>query len=256
MSSGKYFDERFSTTVKPKRKIIPFFHTTEAIYLRDILETGSLSATGCSIFKEKLLYLSYGKPAYRSNNSGINSNLKFFLPVSFIINPLCITNIKRIFPFDSGGFSLYGDFMHPKMTLSNFDVNPNIDSLQKIVDFFFGNDREYFYGNARRNIKYDIANSEVESYHNLILNNAKQRQDDRKSSIEVQLGDSVKISDKTVLAIIMPEEYAASDLIQQLLGYLNVDAFEYKTRHGLAGGDYYFHMLEIARQYLNGIRAF
>lgn len=249
MLTSKYFDDRI-ISVSEALPLLPFFHCCDAYYIESILESGILDTYECNVFnKEKLLYLSYGKPAYKSKND-VNNDLNFLLPVCFVINSRNVDNIKRIFPFDTGGFEKYKEYMHDKMTLNDFIMNPNSTALSKIINFFYAGNTDYYDGNARKTVDFDPIHFPVEAYHKLITGHERRIANDRKASIEIQLDKPLKLIENSVIAIIVPEIIASSDYVQRKVNQLKADLVTFRTKAGIAPGDYYFHLLEITKEYL------
>lgn len=116
-----YFDEKLNVHNITK-EMLPFFHSCDAFFFRSIIIGKKLTPTKCTVFEnEDLLYLFYGRPAYKASNL-LSSRLSSMLPVSFILKSDCVDDIKRIAPFDTGAFhkGLYKDYIHPSMHMQNF----------------------------------------------------------------------------------------------------------------------------------------
>jgi len=95
--------------------ILPLLHTTDVYRFTNVLEDGQLEPRACPVFKgEPLLYFFYGRPSYRANPKEEATGLDHYLPVCLLFRAQNVTPIKRIFPFDSGGFDaqLYSDADH------------------------------------------------------------------------------------------------------------------------------------------------
>src|SRR5687768_5724141 len=101
----QYLDQRFSSTVL-NCPLLPFFHCCEAVFLQSILDSEQLEPRYCNEYGEHLLYLFYGRPAYKSGEIN-NSRLTFMMPLCFIIKHDAVNLIKRIVAFDSGAFPMY-----------------------------------------------------------------------------------------------------------------------------------------------------
>jgi hypothetical protein len=72
--------------------VLPLVHTTRAYSFDQMLGGDTLEPVDCPIFKEKLIYLFYGQPAYRAKD-GRNARLQFEWPIIFIFDPSKITAI-------------------------------------------------------------------------------------------------------------------------------------------------------------------
>ena len=77
--------------------------TSYSMGLRSILREGELQTEPCAVFDdEPLLYLFYGRPAYRVNSQVLSSAIDAYAPVCFIVRPGSVKAPRRIFPFDRG----------------------------------------------------------------------------------------------------------------------------------------------------------
>jgi hypothetical protein len=248
MPDPTYFEERF-TSVSNSQPGLPFFHTFDAFYLQGILNSRTLMPTACEVFdREKLLYLFYGKPAYKSSKKE-NTKLLSWMPVCFILNHDSIKNIRRICPFDSGGFSDYCNCMHKKMTLEDFFMTPDLTSIPKTVDYFYPDNQSYFECSPKLSLDYDPIQFQVESYHTLIKDDTGTIRDDRKASIEIQLDYDFELTKDSVLAVILPDHLAASTYVQSIIkGEWGAEIITFPN-YGVASSNYYIHLLEKTKEY-------
>jgi len=60
MSLSEYIKEHELAT-----PVLPVFHATSSIKFEDILKENRIRPSNCENFGEKILYLFYGRPAYR-----------------------------------------------------------------------------------------------------------------------------------------------------------------------------------------------
>jgi hypothetical protein len=250
-SKAHFFDEKFNFSVKAQG-FLPFFHSCDAFYLTSILEEGKLAPAQCTIFKnEKLLYLFYGRPAYKSSIKKA-AGLHSLLPVSFILNADAINDIKRIAPFDTGAFT-YGFFkkyMHPGMKLDSFFLTPDKTSISKTVSYFFDTNEQYYASRPRNQVEFDALHFEIESYYALLKGVGQGKVDDRKASIEVQLQSGILLNSNTVEAIILPENFLSSEIIQQkVINELKAEVITYES-FGVPSNHYYTEVLALTKSYL------
>lgn len=246
----KCLDERMNVATVMEQ-LLPFFHSCDAFFLRPILEEKRLSPTDCHVFNEKILYLFYGRPAYKCIGRP-SCGLDSFLPISFILKSEPIQNIIRIAPFDTGAYKkdLYKEFLHPKMEMSSFFLSPTKESISKTVAYFFETNHQYFAGKPKHEVTFDPLDFEIQSYHELIKGVFASKADDRKATIEVQLTDAIHLSEDTIEAIILPENFLSSDLLQEVLvENCKVEVLTYES-FGLASDQYYSETLRLTKQYL------
>jgi hypothetical protein len=247
----KYLDERFDTSSKQLNSL-PFFHSCEAIHLQGILDNNAIQPQHCDVYNENLLYLFYGKPAYKPSELA-NSNLKFLMPVCFIIKYDAIKAIKRAVAFDSGAYHLYTDHLHPSMKPEEFHLTPIKDTVKKVVHYFFNNNERYFEGRARKDLDYDPLHFQIESYHSIITSDHKTGVDDRKAAIEVQLDYEIPLNSNIIEAIILPKSLALSPIIQgKCLDTLQGIQLLSIPNYGVAAKNYYVYVLEMTKDFLIG----
>jgi hypothetical protein len=248
--ADQYLDERFKITMAAHTPL-PFFHCCDARFLQSILDTRELRPRFCKVYEEDLLYLFYGKPAYKSGETS-NSRLTFMMPICFIVNHDAVTSVKRVLPFDSGAFPMYREHLHGSMTKEEFELTPLKDSLYKMVDYFYEDSNAYFNGKAKQELDYDPIHSQIEGYHSIITADHKTAIDDRKASLEVQLHSSISICNSNIEAIILPKCLAESPSVKPILfSELNIPIIPI-TNYGVVSKDYYVHVMEKAKQFLIG----
>ena len=115
---------RFSTQVPLSNQaftLLPVFHTCDGFDARTFVEQDQINVEeDCEIFKEKIAYLFYGRPAFKyKTEDDASANLALY-PVAFVLNLDKIGKLKRIFPFDTGAmhYKRYKSFIHKKMLFS------------------------------------------------------------------------------------------------------------------------------------------
>jgi len=249
MSHNKFFDQRFDTSCLTGYAPLPFFHSCDSVYLQAIIQDRQLRPQYCNIYKEELLYLFSGKPAYKSNQSK-SSWLTSYMPMCFIISFEAIQTLRRVVAFDSGAFSKYSDWMHPSMTLDQFYLTPNKAAILKTVEHFYESNYAYFIGKARHEIFHDPIHFQLESYHAMIRNVGKSDVDDRKSCIEVQLNHAIKLNSTNIEAVILPGNLINSPLVKKtLIDELGLTLIPI-TNYGAPSPHYYGKILEIARSFM------
>ena len=122
---------------------LPLVHTSRAFHIRSFLNTNKIVTTRCDVFNEKLNYFFMGRPAYKYTLEAAAEFWEF--PVCFIVRYESVKGVRRIFPFDSGGFA--NKFMPAylqMMELGAFEVGAYQNAPAKLVGAFFGNKRNYF----------------------------------------------------------------------------------------------------------------
>ncbi len=208
---SKRFSEYLSKSI-PFNARLPFVHTTRAFRFDDIKLSDALIPTRCEVFQTNLLYLFYGRPAYKVKKQ-INPRLAFDWPVVFIIDPTRISNmIESVYPFDSGAFfhGFFSQYFDTDNRLDDFCLDEGVESIRKILGSFYRNDFEYLTAASRKNVDISLSDFEAAGVHELtrtppistFTNDT--TSDERCSSIEAILTDRVPL-DGNVIAVIFPE---------------------------------------------------
>jgi hypothetical protein len=204
--------KRFVEANPPAEGLLPYVHITRAYSFDEMLEGDALEPQYCDIFKEKLIYLFYGRPAYRAKE-GNNARLEFEWPIVLVFDPYKIEEIKRVFPFDTGAFkaSLYREFFDKNSKLTDFEVEPTSGSLQKIVGAFYLDHSEYYSGFSRKNVDIPHREFEAQGVHELSRLPGVQGQqrkgeirDERSAAIEIQVARPISFLD-ALLAVVLPQ---------------------------------------------------
>jgi hypothetical protein len=214
MTSPRRANGRFNKFVQESDisgSVLPFVHTTKAYDFDDMLHAGCLTPSKCDIFGEDLVYLFYGRPAYRVKQSQ-NQSLEFEWPIVLIFKPDCVSSIKRVFPFDSGAFGkgLYQEYFSSKSQIEDFQVEPNIEGVQKIVSKFYQKNKDYIIGSTSRQFEAQGVYELMRLLGVLMSDGSTRVRDDRSTSIEVQISYNLHFKDN-ILGVIIPEVYLDDD---------------------------------------------
>lgn len=218
---------------------LPFFHSCRGEVFRKIVSSNKILATKCREFNEDLLYLFYGRPAYRDFYSKTSMDLGRF-PVCFILSRAVALSVKRIFPFDSGAFlaNFLNEYMgdmssHEKAmcALADYNLGSNLDDLAKFIGFMYGDDDHYI--NTNPCIKQDELQGfcfELSRILDLAQTRSSKDWDIRALTSEVQLSNSIDIDGIYVKAIIMPTQIISGDSnLQRYLYENNIDVLDYNV---------------------------
>jgi hypothetical protein len=223
--------------------ILPLVHITRAYGFDTILDGDALEPSECDVFKEKLIYLFYGRPAYRAKD-GNNARLEFEWPIVFVFDPEKVPDLRRIFPFDTGAFALrlYSEFFDKKSELMDFSLDPTLESAKKLVSAFYQDNEEYYRGETRKNVDIPLRQFEAQGVHELARLPGVQgaitqyrTRDERSSAIEVQVSRTISLK-HALIALVLPEPYLDDKEIQEALTRWNVnEVHTYATLHNLSG---------------------
>ena len=193
---------------------LPLVHSLSGYRFGKLLAAGQIVAEECDVFKEENLnYFFMGRPAYKVKDASLQAET-WELPCCFIFEYAAIGNIKRVFPFDSGGhyLELYPHYIN-MMPLDEFEVSDVEDAPSRIVGAFFGTPDAYFHLRPKdeaafeREFSLGPKDAEVRAAHKLARHPAPQGFDDRRFTIELQTSETIDLKVVKPLAVIMPAVY-------------------------------------------------
>lgn len=248
---AQHFDSRLNVNQLVDYSL-PLFHSCDGFTFREILESRKLLPSECVVFRdEKLLYLFYGRPAYKDSNP-LSHKLGHLLPMVFVLkNSIGIAG-KRVAPFDTGAFKrgLFGKYMHPKMRIEDFLLSPGVEGIRKTISYFFGSNEKYVKGEPKSEVNCDSMDFEIRAYHSLITGVIPEEADDRKASIEIQLDHEIPLTSDTVQAVICPKEFERSEIFQRVVKEeLKAKVIPYLS-YSLPSPSYYALVLSLVQEYL------
>lgn len=183
----------------PLAEELPLIHTTRCELFSCIVANNELrSLEPCDVFNEHLIYLFYGRPAYKHQLGDEPAAVLDPCPVCFVFKRHTVGNPpKRIFACDTGAIH-FGKFENllSRADRDAMELAPSIDSARQLVSWMFGSNGKYLLGDAISPAPTGIAPGSVAAkYHELLTSPAslKKRPDDRRSAIEIQLDSPVPI---------------------------------------------------------------
>ena len=187
---------------------LPLLHSSRCEHFGSIAESNALSPIMCDKFHEPLVYLFYGRPAYRSRRGNqFDTNIQY-CPICFVFKTNRVPSSPvRVYPFDSGA-AIEGRFDPPIQSANTpkFALHPSIDVIRKFTSIFFESNGDYFIGNARKEHIIPPSQEQAAQYYQLISANGLLPHDDRRSAIEVQYRDSIPLKD-TLWAVVLPTSF-------------------------------------------------
>lgn len=206
LDTGKARFRKLVSASDAVNDVLPLVHVTDAYTLSDIIVEKQIVPTVCPVFApEMLAYFFYGRPAYRANCKEDPLSLNHYFPVCLILKPDAVIKIRRVFPFDSGGFvgDFYASYMHRRMRLADFSLEPDVSSAGRVVKLFYSDNKSYMAGDARKDLVIDEAEFEAKSFHSLVCAESSNSIDSRGGAIEFQTDEGVDFF-TWVAAVILP----------------------------------------------------
>ena len=184
---------------------LPLVHTSRCEWASSLVATPELQPRKCSVFDEDLLYLFYGRPAYRIRDN--NDHDVAYCPICFILKlNRHGLGLRRAVALDSGGVT-EGRF-EPHISPSERDLlelDASSDAARKLVDVLYKDNRSYLYGHCQPLTDLaDINNDLIERYVRMLHDTDVSRADDRRSAVEFQATKRVSLKND-LQAVVLPE---------------------------------------------------
>src|SRR5262249_24687405 len=186
---------------------LPLIHTSRCEFLSNIATTHALEPQPCGVFRESLVYLFYGRPAYRSNKGSKGGESIALCPICFVFKPRTVSQaVYRIFPYDTG--AVVGDRFNPELQASDLTelaLESQIDCARRFVSFMFERNSDYFLGKVETARSF-MPGSVESRFYKLLIRDGPVDYDDRKSAIEVQVNQAIALRDQ-LLFVVLPNEF-------------------------------------------------
>jgi hypothetical protein len=159
------------------------------------LHAGSLRTSPCRVYEEDLLYLFYGRPAYKLPNDGRATGMVEFAPVCLVLDPKLLGATVRVLPFDSGGFQRYAPLAGADLGRTDFELVGGPDVPRRIVAGFFGTNRNYFDQRAVvTSAQISIIHEAARVVARLLTDESLRNDDDRCGTIELQYPSAIPLA--------------------------------------------------------------
>lgn len=234
---------------------LPTIHTSRCEHLAAIIAARAISPRHCKVFNESLVYLFYGRPAYRSKQ-GTTGDGNHLCPICFVFRPRTVAiSPRRVFPCDTGAVfeDRFDPHLHPT-DLMDLELDATIQSAQKLVATLFDTNGKYFVGSVKDGMSF-TSGTIADRFYGLLCHTGPAGFDDRKSAIEVQISQPASLINQ-LLFVVLPREYLEDMAIRNtILHEWNCDPVPYPTFHGASPTEYYSVVRnEIARRFNDSTR--
>ena len=231
---------------------LPLVHTSLAENLPDFIKSHKIKTSYCTTFEESLVYLFYGRPAYRSKRGHLPGESVQLCPICFVFKPYTVSKrVYRLFPCDSGALS--SNIFNPPLEaedLRDLELEPRIESARRLVPLLFQNNHNYFVGKTRTSISSFPTDSRAQQFHELLLKPGPAGYDDRKATIEVQVKKDISLRDQ-LLFVILPGEFLEDDDVKRaIFADWRCYPIPYETDMGVAPSEYYAVIRDKLRAHL------
>lgn len=222
-------------------------HVTDCAYLGGLVASGKLEPRDCKVYGEPLVYLFYGRPAYRSNwDQGTTTTIDY-ARICLILRDEVAAMAHRIMPFDSGGFQRYSSALHHSLKREDFEVDPK-DHPLKIVGAFYDSLENYWEIKPKETLRFPITQNVIQSYYHLISGGFREEFDDRCGAIEVQVADPIPLKDR-VVALIAPHQVFDDLAVEKFVADCGAEARGYRITR-------MFNPKEVSGQLLSEVARF
>jgi len=222
--------EAYVKASSPADPAMHLTHCASAFNAIKMLQSQKLLASLCPVYGVDLLYMFYGRPAYKTSAGLPPSNILDLAPVCLVLDPKVLREAVRIMPFDSGGFKHYQQTIGPQFQLSDFELGKQQSIPRKLVGAFFDNNRHYYDQKyLPKNDSIPFGKLTARAYARLINDPTFRSTDDRASTVEIQFAEDVPL--KSVLrALVAPAAFLEDPDVQKALKPLGkVLPLPYKT---------------------------
>ena len=187
---------------------LPVVHATSWERLDSILASGEVGLYHCKIFEEDLCYLFYGRLAFRLEPEDSHPDQTTQAPIVFVFKDSGLRNVKRVLPFDSGGYNaMFRERLPFLEDIDEFDLE-DIDHADGLVNLFWKSREAYFFFDYKEGMNPEndfLDTAQKAAYYSLLQKrNVDIKVDDRRGSIEVASDQAVPVNADTLVGVIAP----------------------------------------------------
>jgi hypothetical protein len=189
-------------------------HVTDCAHLDSLVQSEKLVPRMCSVFGEELVYLFYGRPAYRRKWDGDATSNLDYARICLVLRDDVAAKAHRTLPFDSGGFNRYASALHDSLELADFEIEKGDHPLQILGAFY--DTLGHYWEMQPVPRTFPATQNVVRSYYQLITGGLAEKFDDRCATVEVQLADMLPLGGE-VVALIGPNQIFDDPAVSNLM---------------------------------------
>ena len=213
---------------------LPLVHSSRCELFATIAASDSIEPQTCEVFGERLIYLFYGRPVYRSETRGARPSTETaYCPICFVFKPGSIVHLARVFPCDSGGIA--GQRFNPPIDAAerdNFALTATLDSARRLARQFFETNEKYYWGEASGTVPIPATETDALKYYHLIRTKGESDFDQRRSAVEVQTADRISLVDNLHFVILPTGFLEEPDVRETILRRWRGFPITYRTAAG------------------------
>lgn len=213
MTRRKRFTEWIDKHDPCSDRFLPLTHISGAVSAQRVIDDGKLSLPSKTdgTFNQPLVYLFYGRPAYRVK-PGATVQLESACPCCFIFDPSLLKRCNDIHAFDTGAFfnRIYSHVLDDGFQVEDFSLDGQPNRINRLISAAFEDEAAYIDADKARLRPISDASEawelEGRAYLTLLASPGRNEPDDRVSTIEVNFQDPVLLDDK-LLAVVVPHTF-------------------------------------------------
>lgn len=235
MSANSRFKKFLKSSV-PASPILPAVHTTTVTAFSNIVETGKIELSVCKFYKQPLLYLFYGKPAYKiQGRKEAATKILGDAAVTFVLDIASLPSIYRSFALDTGAAfgSRYDELLPEGLSIEDFSLSNDYTDFARFVTCFFGNNREYYLGNPSHTNNPSPLDVVSTSMRDIAHSVSSTNFDERACSCEIQLEDEISLSVADIITVVMPDRLFDDGEVRSALAAWGVKPVLYRMKRAL-----------------------
>lgn len=219
----------FISSATPVEGQLGLTHVTDCARLGSLIQSEKLEPRLCDVFGENLVYLFYGRPAYRRPWSGDATSNLDYARICLVLRDAVVDKAHRILPFDSGGYQRYAGAFHETLDIADFELAHG-DHPLKLIGAFYDSVENYWTMNPTQPREFPATQNVIRSYYQLITGGLAEAFDDRCAAIEVQLNETLAL-DGEVLALVGPNQIFDDPAVTALLDKWDAEPRGYRLTH-------------------------
>jgi hypothetical protein len=230
---------------------LPLMHTTFSVRLLKIFFEGQLHLEDCPVFKRPLVYFFYGRTAYRLDPLDRQTAQSAVAPAVLIFRPEAVP-IRSVYPFDTGGYP-HGLPALAKGTVDMGDfAMSTVEDADKTVQHFWKSRKSYFWFQTDDLVdasSFAHGNLYAQLYHGLLALDSSA--DDRRGTVEISSEQSVAVSSKSLLGLVIPHDLMELGEVKSLSETVKVRSYPY---FGGRGVEYFSEIRKLVGSILEELR--
>lgn len=217
-----------SLSLRSNAQSLPLFHVSSVRSAEYIVQNRKITPAICPYFNQRISYLFYGRCAYRPKGGQDILDTNITLPAAFIVRNSVIGQSDALFPFDTGGYfeDRYSQWI-TRNKIREYEISGSLVAAKKFVQHFFFDNENYLIDS--QNVAAPVSSTahvEVSEYISMITTTGSD--DDRRSSLEVQIKKVLGINDNNIYAIILPRAILSQPWVVDLANQIpNIKILSY-----------------------------